>query len=46
MPFYPPLHAFFQEAIEEFYNKDASFPIYLKKLITSVHGLRCPIEWE
>jgi hypothetical protein len=32
---------FFQNAIEEIYNKDASLSIRLKKIFISVRGLQC-----
>ena len=45
MSFYPLSHAFFWDAIEEIYNKDASISIHLKIYIfTSVCGLQS-IEW-
>jgi hypothetical protein len=45
MSFYPLSHAFFRDAIEEIYNKDASISIHLKIYIfTSVCGLQS-IEW-
>jgi hypothetical protein len=33
IPFYPPSHAFFWDAIKEIYNKDASLSMHLKKII-------------
>ena len=44
MSSYPLSDAFFRDAIEEVYNKDASLSIYQKKknLVTSVCGLQCP----
>ena len=45
MSFYSLSHAFFRDAIEEIYNKDASISIHLKIYIfTSVCGLQS-IEW-
>jgi hypothetical protein len=42
--FLPTFSCFFRDAIEEIYNKDASLSIHIKKLFTSVHSLRFPIE--